>query len=227
MSLPDYSLFVAQSCERDPALRASLESGEFDRPQAAGVLRLAAEALLAAQPDEASFMDALRRLRRRELVRIAWRDLTGRAPLAEVLADLSELADATIGVALAFAERALEPRYGTARSPGGERQELIVLGMGKLGGRELNFSSDIDLVFLYPEPGETDGQRSIANEDYFTRLGQALIRLLDARTRGGHRVPRGHAPAAVRRTRAARHPFSAPSRATSSSTAATGNAMPT
>ena len=162
-----------------------MESGEFDRSQDPGVLRCAAEALLAAEPDEASFMDALRRLRRRELVRIAWRDLTDRAPLTEVLADLSELADAAIGVALAFAERALEPRYGTARSPGGERQELIVLGMGKLGGRELNFSSDIDLVFLYPEAGETDGPRSIANEDYFTRLGQALIRLLDARTPEG------------------------------------------
>ncbi len=185
MKIFRYSTFVAESCERDPALRLSLESGEFERPQAAGALQRAAEALLAGEPDEAAFMDTLRRLRRRELVRIAWRDLTGRAPLAEVLADLSELADAAVDVALRFAERILEPRYGLARSPGGERQELVVLGMGKLGGRELNFSSDIDLVFLYPEGGETDGQRVIANEDYFTRLGQALIRLLDARTPEG------------------------------------------
>ena len=130
-------------------------------------------------------MDALRRLRRRELVRIAWRDLAGLAPLGETLAELSQLADAAIAAALDFARRALEARYGVPRSASGEPQELVVLGMGKLGGRELNFSSDVDLVFLYPEPGETDGRRPVANEDYFTRLGQSLIRLLDARTAEG------------------------------------------
>ena len=144
-----------------------------------------AAALLAGDPDEPRFMDALRCLRRRELVRIAWRDLAGAAPLAEVLRDLSELADAAIAAALAFAARSLEGRYGVARGPAGERQELVVLGMGKLGGGELNFSSDIDLIFLFPEGGETDGGRAIANEEYFTRLGQALIRLLDTRTAEG------------------------------------------
>ncbi len=144
-----------------------------------------AAALLAGDPDEPRFMDALRRLRRHELVRIAWRDLAGAAPLAEVLGDLSALADAAIAAALAFAERSLEARYGVARTPAGERQELVVLGMGKLGGGELNFSSDIDLIFLFPEGGETDGARAIANEEYFTRLGQALIRLLDTRTAEG------------------------------------------
>jgi glutamate-ammonia-ligase adenylyltransferase len=157
----------------------------LSRPRPAGEVRTEAYALLAGDPDESVFMDRLRRLRRRELVRIAWRDLTGNAPLHEVLGDLSELADASITAALGFATRLLAPRYGAPHSPSGERQELVVLGMGKLGGRELNFSSDIDLVFLYPENGETDGPRPVANEDYFTRLGQALIRLLDARTAEG------------------------------------------
>ena len=148
-------------------------------------MREQAAALLAGDPDEPRFMDALRRLRRHELVRIAWRDLAGAAPLAEVLRDLSELADAAIATALAFATRILERRYGVARGPAGLRQELVVLGMGKLGGGELNFSSDIDLIFLFPEGGETDGGRAIANEEYFTRLGQALIRLLDTRTAEG------------------------------------------
>ena len=130
-------------------------------------------------------MDRLRRLRRRELVRIVWRDIVAGAPLAEVLEDLSSLADAAVIVARKFAESALAPRYGQPRSADGEPQELVVLGMGKLGGRELNFSSDIDLVFLYPRSGETDGRRRIANEDYFTRPGQALIRLLDAPTAEG------------------------------------------
>ena len=130
-------------------------------------------------------MDALRRLRRRELVRIAWRDLTGGAVLTETLGELSALADAAIVAGLSFASRALGARHGTPRSPGGEAQELLVIGMGKLGGGELNFSSDIDLIFLFPESGETDGPRPIANEEYFTRLGQALIRLLDQRTAEG------------------------------------------
>jgi glutamate-ammonia-ligase adenylyltransferase len=157
----------------------------LSRPRSAAQIRAEASALLADEPDESRFMDGLRRLRRRELVRIAWRDLEGQAPLPEVLGELSELADAAIATALAFAIRLLEPRYGAPRSPSGKRQALVVLGMGKLGGRELNFSSDIDLVFLYPEIGETDGRQPVANEDYFTRLGQALIRVLDARTAEG------------------------------------------
>ena len=172
-----YSDFVAEACARDPELPSL--------PGAGGDLRAACDALLAGDPDESRFMDGLRRLRRRELVRIAWRDLACGAPLTEVLADLSALADAAIATALAFATRALDARYGVPRSASGERQQLVVLGMGKLGGHELNFSSDIDLVFLYPEAGDTDGQRRIANEDYFTRLGQAMIRLLDARTAEG------------------------------------------
>ncbi|MGH8250467.1 MAG: bifunctional [glutamate--ammonia ligase]-adenylyl-L-tyrosine phosphorylase/[glutamate--ammonia-ligase] adenylyltransferase [Steroidobacteraceae bacterium] len=172
-----YSKFVAEACARDPELLAL--------PGARGDLHAACEALLAGDPDESRFMDGLRRLRRREMVRIAWRDLACGAPLAEVLADLSALADAAITTALTFATRELDARYGVPRSATGERQELVVLGMGKLGGRELNFSSDVDLVFLYPEAGETDGRRKIANEEYFTRLGQALIRLLDARTPEG------------------------------------------
>ena len=131
-------------------------------------------------------MDALRRLRRHELVRIAWRDLAG-------------LAHARRDAARAFGARGRldprrarlrecarsTPRYGTPRSAAGEAQELVVIGMGKLGGGELNFSSDIDLIFLYPEQGETDGPREVSNEEYFTRLGQSLIRLLDARTAEG------------------------------------------
>ncbi|HLG52957.1 MAG TPA: bifunctional [glutamate--ammonia ligase]-adenylyl-L-tyrosine phosphorylase/[glutamate--ammonia-ligase] adenylyltransferase [Steroidobacteraceae bacterium] len=180
------SEFVSEAAIREPALLADLSaSAELARARRAGEIRQATLALLEPGDDESAFMDRLRRLRRREMVRIAWRDLTDAAPLAEILGELSDLADAAIATALAFAERALEPRYGRPRSADGEVQPLVVLGMGKLGGRELNFSSDIDLVFLYPEAGETDGQRPLENEDYFTRLGQALIRLLDARTAEG------------------------------------------
>ncbi len=180
------SEFVADAATREPGLLAELAAGgELARARAPGEIERLAAALAADGGDEAAFMDGLRRLRRRELVRIAWRDLALAAPLAETLAELSALADAAIRSALGYARLALAPRYGEPRSADGRPQELVVLGMGKLGGGELNFSSDIDLIFLFPEGGETDGARGVANEDYFTRLGQALIRLLDARTAEG------------------------------------------
>jgi glutamate-ammonia-ligase adenylyltransferase len=178
------SRFVAEAAQREPGLLAALaSSGELARPRHAGEVAALASGIAA--DDESGFMDALRRLRRRELVRIAWRDLTGAATLESTLAETSALADGAIAAALAFATRALAPRYGTPRSATGEAQELVVIGMGKLGGGELNFSSDVDLVFLFPEVGESDGPRPVSNEEYFTRLGQSLIRLLDARTPEG------------------------------------------
>jgi glutamate-ammonia-ligase adenylyltransferase len=177
--------FVAESLIREPAMLRELVTGGIQRARRAGEYRAALRALLDTDVDEAEFMDRLRRLRQREFVRIAWRDLSGAAPLVEVLAELSEFADSAIDTALAYAVRSLDARYGRPRSRGGDEQELVVVAMGKLGGCELNFSSDIDLVFLYPESGETDGKRPIANEDYFTRLGQALIRMLGAPTAAG------------------------------------------
>ena len=180
------SNFVLESAMREPGLLPGLAgSGALDRARAAGEVGSLTSALAAGHGEEPQFMDALRRLRRYELVRIAWRDLAGLATLEETLHELSSLADGAIRAALAFAAGALAPRYGTPRSVGGDAQELVVVGMGKLGGGELNFSSDVDLVFLYPEQGETDGPRGVTNEEYFTRLGQALIRLLDARTAEG------------------------------------------
>jgi glutamate-ammonia-ligase adenylyltransferase len=180
------SEFVGASAERDPEMLGSLAvSGELSRPRGERELDDLAAALVDRHEDEADFMAALRTLRRRELVRIAWRDLTGQAGLAGTLLELSGLADAAIQAAHSFASRSLTGRFGVPRSAAGEELELVVLGMGKLGGKELNFSSDIDLVFLYPEAGDTDGRKSVANEEYFTRLGQTLIRLLDAPTVDG------------------------------------------
>ena len=134
---------------------------------------------------EAQFMAALRRWRRAEFARIAWRDLAGWASLAETLADLSRAADQALRLAHEFAAAVLTTRYGQPRSAALAPQQLIIVAMGKLGGGELNFSSDIDLVLLYPEGGETDGARPISNQEYFTRLGQALIRLLEQPTAEG------------------------------------------
>jgi glutamate-ammonia-ligase adenylyltransferase len=178
--------FVLESAMREPGMVPGLVgSGALGRARATGEIEALASGLAAAHSEEPKFMDELRRLRRHELVRIAWRDLAGLATLEETLRELSSLADGAIRAALGFAARALAPRYGRPRSQGGGAQELVVIGMGKLGGGELNFSSDVDLILLYPEQGDTDGPRSISTEEYFTRLGQSLIRLLDARTAEG------------------------------------------
>ena len=119
------------------------------------------------------------------MVRIAWRDLAGWAHLEETLADLTAFADAAISTACEFARQALGARYGEPCSESGRLQQLVIVGMGKLGGGELNFASDVDLVLLFPEYGETNGKRSISNEEFFTRLGQGLVRMLEAPTSQG------------------------------------------
>jgi glutamate-ammonia-ligase adenylyltransferase len=178
--------FVCTSLARDAGLaRWLIGDGRLEDALTPGEMarRLASE--LAGAQDLASFMAALRRQREREMIRIAWRDLSGWAPLTETLADTSAFADAAIAAAVDQAMRELIGTYGEPRSLAGEPQEFIVLGMGKLGGGELNFSSDIDLIFVFPEKGATAGQRSIDNEDFFTRLGRLVIRLLGERTADG------------------------------------------
>ncbi len=176
--------FVAQACARDGILLAALiERADLQRTLAPAELATRAPTL--SNLPEAEALSELRRWRRHEMVRIAWRDLAGWAELPETLSDLSAFADAAINVAVQYARGSLVTRYGEPHSADGTVQPLVVLAMGKLGGGELNFSSDVDLVLLFPEHGETDGPRSIANEEFFTRLAQAVIRLLEAPTHDG------------------------------------------
>ena len=139
------------------------------------------------EPDEPEpvLQSWLRRWRRREMVRIAWRDLAGIASLEETLEDLTAFADDAVAFAADCAWRAVTARYGTPRQPDGTPMPMVVVGMGKLGGRELNFSSDIDLVFLFPGYGETDHAAPVSHDEFFQRLGQTLIRLLSATTVDG------------------------------------------
>jgi glutamate-ammonia-ligase adenylyltransferase len=179
--------FVAQLCTRDEKLLPGLlVQQDLQRRLVAADFRNRAPSLPSdSPPSDAEVLAALRRWRRHEMVRIAWRDLAGWADLTETLADLSAFADAAIELAAEHARRSLVRLYGEPRSPEGVVQPLVILGMGKLGGAELNFSSDVDLVFLFPEHGETAGPRKIANEEFFTRLGQGVIRLLGAPTHDG------------------------------------------
>ena len=127
----------------------------------------------------------LRRFRHRYLLRLLWREVAGTATLAETLEGLSGLADRMLAVAGHYAESELEGRYGRLRDRDGAPIPLVVLAMGKLGGGELNFSSDIDILFLYPADGESDGPRKLGGQQYFTRLSQTIVALLDERTADG------------------------------------------
>ncbi|MDT8371366.1 MAG: bifunctional [glutamate--ammonia ligase]-adenylyl-L-tyrosine phosphorylase/[glutamate--ammonia-ligase] adenylyltransferase [Gammaproteobacteria bacterium] len=136
--------------------------------------------------DEAALQQRLRYFRQREIVRIIWRDLAGWADLAETVRDLSAMADACIQQALSKLQQCLESDLGQPVNDDDQPQSMIVLGMGKLGASELNLSSDIDLIFCYPENGQTQGgRRSLSNEEFFTRLGRKLIQALDTITADG------------------------------------------
>ena len=133
---------------------------------------------LPANANEAEAMSALRRYRRREALRLIWRDINGLDPVEETLAGATALAETCLQTALHCAECEFVQRHGTPRSEAGAAQRLVVLGLGKLGGGELNFSSDIDLILAFPENGHSDGARALANETYFARMGQQLVKLL-------------------------------------------------
>ena len=178
--------FICTTLARDPSVAKWLiDDAQLSELLARGELARRLTVALAGAADLAAFMTALRRQREREMVRIAWRDLAGLATLSETLADTSAFADAAIAAAVDHAMSDLSRTYGEPRSLEGVAQPFIVLGMGKLGGGELNFSSDIDLIFVFPEKGSTSGSRSIDNEDFFTRLGRLVIRLLGERTADG------------------------------------------
>lgn len=121
----------------------------------------------------------LRRLRRRLMLEIAWRDIAGCLPLDRVLHTLSEFADLALDIALGEARKRMRERYGELRDTAGDSIPLQVLCMGKLGGNELNFSSDIDIIFVFPADGQSDGKRSVEAAEYCLREARVVIDILD------------------------------------------------
>jgi glutamate-ammonia-ligase adenylyltransferase len=178
--------FVAESCLRDASLLPWLAGpGRLRDAATRDWLEHDLGPLSGSGGDDASFMEVLRRFRRRQLARIAWRDLASVGDIETILCELTLLADVCIAAACDHAARGLKARYGVPRGEDGRELDLLVLGMGKLGGGELNFSSDIDLVFLFPEHGETDGGRALEHEEYFSRLGRRVAQLLGTVTSEG------------------------------------------
>ena len=176
------SHYARRLIEAEPRLK--LDAG-VERPFSAEEMRAPLPA--ANDGDESGLFRALRSLRKRVMLRLIARDLGGLASLAEVLATTTALAEVTLSHALAWLDERLAAQHGRSRGAASRRaQQLHVLGMGKLGGAELNVSSDIDLVFAYPEEGDTQGPRPISNHEYFTRLGRQLIAALSEITSDGY-----------------------------------------
>ena len=195
------SPYIARTCRQYPdALAELLDLGVFDDsavPPTLAALEADLQLAFDALHDKASLVDAtrtaletlqmqtLRRFRHKQMLRILIRDITGIASLDETLLQLSLCADACIRCAVDWADAHCVSRFGEPYSQDGVRQRLIVLGMGKLGGYELNVSSDIDLICLFPSAGSSDGRKSIDNGDFFRRVAQQLTRLLNSPTADG------------------------------------------
>jgi len=179
--------FVAEQCSANPALFQQLvESGDLAQSYDADAYLQRLQQQLAEVSGEEQLSQQLRIFRRREMIRIVWRDFTRSAPMLETTRDATLLAEACIVKALDILHRLLCAQLGTPVNSLGEEQRLVVIAMGKMGAYELNISSDIDLIFAYPEAGQTQGAaRSISNQEFFVRLGQQLIAAIDRQTADG------------------------------------------
>ncbi len=169
-----HSRYVANLLQARPELIAELAS-TWQQPLSEDLLRGPLNRDFA---DDDAVKSALRRLRQRAMAHITLRDLCGLAPLAEVVESMTLLADVTTNFALEHYHRQLVATYGEPLDKAGQPTRLLVIGMGKLGGRELNVSSDVDYIFVYPEEGDTAGPKSIENFDFFNRLGKKVIQAL-------------------------------------------------
>ncbi len=140
---------------------------------------------VAALDHDRLILRTLRRFKRRETLRISYGDIIREHGVRTVTAQISYLAEAILEAALVTAWNSLRKQRGTPIGPDGRPARFVVLGMGKLGGGELNYSSDIDLIFLYDAEGETDTRRPLSNREFFDRLARELVRLLTETTELG------------------------------------------
>ncbi|MCB2386103.1 bifunctional [glutamate--ammonia ligase]-adenylyl-L-tyrosine phosphorylase/[glutamate--ammonia-ligase] adenylyltransferase [Thalassolituus alkanivorans] len=184
LSISDY---VADALPREPHwFTAALAEDRLSQPLPRATISQWLDELSAGAESDEDWHKAVRVLRRRAMVQIIWRDLLRLAPTLETTRALSDLADECVVRSLEFLSRSLFERHGhPIGKASGNEQQMLVLGMGKLGAYELNLSSDIDLIFTYPESGETSGPKVITNQEFFVKLGQKLIQALDKHTADG------------------------------------------
>ncbi len=179
------SRYAARMCNADAGLVEQLRqsaatplSAEVMRRRLRGEPGAEPGELAGAEPDEAAFHARLRSLRRHAMVHTIFRDINSLAPFAEVVESISALADITLEEAQRFHTRAVAGRFSLNEADAGaEAAQLLIVGMGKLGGRELNVSSDIDLIFVHAEDGDANSQRSW--HEFHSELGKRIIRAID------------------------------------------------
>lgn len=180
------SRYAKRTLEADPTLLEWLQQNYVSRCERAEI-----EALLlhsgADLHDELVLARAVRYLRKQVMLKLILRDLNGLADLREVMQAMTALAEICVQQAHKCLMQSLTSQFGspigdTSQQP----QEMLIIGMGKLGGGELNVSSDIDLIFIYPEDGETNGARTLSNHEFFTRLGRKLINIINELTADGY-----------------------------------------
>ena len=176
------SRYVDRALSRDPALLNEPLWLPLDTTQKAAALAQR----IAQVSDEAALYRVLRQFRNACQLNLLWQQINQQASAWQIAAGASWIAETVLTLTLPWLERALSERWGYPQPNNGRVPRLVVLGMGKLGAGELNLSSDIDLIMAYSEGGETaGGRRSLSHQEYFTRLGQALIRALDTVTEEG------------------------------------------
>jgi glutamate-ammonia-ligase adenylyltransferase len=178
----DYSRYLAARLAAQPELGHWLETACLHP-----FLRRDMESFLTGAPihDEDALKRRLRELRQRTMAVIIVRDLNGLADLTEVTRTCTDLAEVSFALACDWLHRDLAEIHGQPLDGQGRPQKLIVVGMGKLGGRELNVSSDVDPIFVYPEDGDTEGPRKLTSHEFFVRLGKRLIGAIGEATPDG------------------------------------------
>jgi len=183
------SEFLSEALLRNPRwLISILESGTLHRVRSAPEMEADLAAWLGESPadrNEALSPLTLASFRRRQILRILVRDVLGFAALPEVTEELSNLADTIIDAAYHAVRQELERKYGVPRTPDGNPCGFSVLALGKLGGRELNYSSDIDLMFIYAAAGKTDGAHGLTHREFFKKLANRMTELLATYTPQG------------------------------------------
>ncbi len=185
--LSNFSPFFARLMDADASLVDFLRQQQ-NTPFETTKMRAHFGALWQEKKEEANLNKALRVFRKHILALLMVRDIEKNAPLAEIMGAMTFLAELVINETLAFWHQKLVEDFGAPLDEQGNGQRLMIVGMGKLGGGELNVSSDIDLIFIYPEEGKTfggEGKRSIENHDFFNRLAKKIIASLDEMTADG------------------------------------------
>ncbi len=177
--------FVARNCIRYPANFYKLQAEGFATGRSIENYRELVNLVVTVAKDDNELMVALRVLRQQEMVRIAWRDLNALADIKTILQEQTDFAEAVVAVVLQHLEQQQAEIFGMPRDANGEEQSLLVFAMGKMGGGELNFSSDIDLIFSFAENGETTGPRRKSFYEFYLAVIRKLVKVLDEVTAEG------------------------------------------